>query len=152
MKPITKNRWIILVLVVAIVITGFVLLRPKYLSPKETVELCFTHWNNKNAEGMRSLMIDRDALQLPEPSKHLEYVDLMSCYEEQNEEKNDLELIQENWYPDAQYARKVYVVFDIQFEDDAPSKGGFSNGVTGATYHLAKKTEKDPWMIVSYGN
>lgn len=150
MKSIIANKFIILIIIVTVAMSAFLLLYNKNSSPKETVELYFTYFNNKDGARMQSLVTGppRDTANL----KYLEYVRLLSCYEEQNNEKIDYKNLKEIWYPQAKYVAKFYVTFDIKYADDALTTGGFENGVYMWEFYLAKKAENGPWIIVSYGN
>lgn len=117
------------------------------LSPKETVEQYFTHFNSKDEKGMLSLTAKSFKDKIPSVA-HLEYVHLRVCFEETQYQK-DLRIMKKKRYPKEKYLSKVYTVFDIQYIEDAPDTVEFDDGVNYLTFYLTKQSEYSPWRILS---
>lgn len=143
MKLKYRKKIIIGILITVIAASTFLLTRNRNLSPEETVELYFQYYANKDTEGMNTLIRDEEKFE----QKHLkdvEYVHLLSCYEEPNDKRiNDVVIKQ--LYPEAQYVAVVYVVCEIKVFSEAPDIKFYW------LFHLAKKEENDPWIIAGYG-
>ena len=115
------------------------------MSPEKTVKYYFSQFNNKNQLGMDSVVYKK-MQGTGSDLGNLVYVKLISCVEEKDASKIEIE---NSWYNSPYKVSLVNVTFDINYKNGGG--GGFSNGKYKWGYYLVKENEKSDWIIVQWG-
>ena len=128
------------------------------MTPVETVQFYFEQWNNKNTNGMNSVV--RDEMKgSGSGNSHLVYVKLTQSVEETEKHMN----LEGTYFSDTYPGYVEYSVVEVEFEIEFKSyfldfwleeTGGFGVGkhnIDNWSYTLGKINEESDWIILDWG-
>ena len=154
-----KFKWMLLLIISGMVaLTSFLGCSSKYesvtlpqgMTSVETVQFYFEQWNNKNIEGMDSVVCD-EMKGADFGMSELVYARLNKS----NEETEKHMSLEGAYFNDTFPGYIKYSIIEVEFEIEyKKSSGGFPSGksnINNWIYVLGKTSEGSDWIIISWG-
>lgn len=128
---------------------------PKGMSPIETVQFYFEQWNDKNTNGMDSVVCD-EKKSIDYGKSHLIYVKLTKSIKETEKHMSLEGIYFSDTFPDYIEYSIVEVEFEIEYKKSLffSNAGGFHDGksvIDNWRFVLGKTRIESDWVIVSWG-